>query len=165
MADTTYYANPYSIDHTGFYFHDLAEFEAGLQALKARGAEEVEIDYIDGDDAELFRAAGINQATIGEWFELLDELEPYHEPALFYLLDVIGEPLNDALSHVEDVYVFEGTPEEYAENYVEDAGLLEGLPEHLRYYWDVKAFADDMVLNGDIHELSYAGSTYTVSCC
>ncbi len=34
-----------------------------MKALKARGAEEVEIDYIDGENSELFRAAGITPGS------------------------------------------------------------------------------------------------------
>lgn len=162
-ADNTYYANPYSPEAAGFYFTDMATFDAGMARLLARGVEEVEIDHVDGDDGELFRAAGISQATIGDWFELLDTIEGYQEPALFYLLDIYGYSLEEALQHLEDVYVFDGDAEQYAEEYVSDAGLLESMPESLRYYFDYKAFARDLVLNGDVHEVEYDGHTFTVS--
>lgn len=47
---TTFYAQPYSLDHTGFYFDSLEQYETGMQQLEARGCEEVEIQFIDGDD-------------------------------------------------------------------------------------------------------------------
>ncbi len=74
---TTFYAQPYSIEHTGFYFDSLEAFEEGMEKLNARGCEEVEIQYIDGDTglSRLASAAGIDQSTISLWFEELDDLE------------------------------------------------------------------------------------------
>lgn len=160
---TTYFAQPYSLSHTGFYFDTLEAFEAGMKALNARGAEEVEIDYTDGDDYELFNAAGVHQGNIGEWLELLDTVEDYQEPALFYLMDTCGESIQDALSHMDDVMVFEGNAQDYAHEYIEDTGMLDTLPEQLRYYFDYEAFARDMSLNGDVTECEYNGTTYTMS--
>lgn len=40
---TTYYAQPYSIDHTGFYYEDIVEYNTGMEKLNTRGYEEVEI--------------------------------------------------------------------------------------------------------------------------
>ena len=48
------------------------------------------------------------------------------------------------------------------EAYLEDTGLLDQIPENLRYYFDIKAFARDLVLGGDITELEINGRTYTV---
>ena len=163
QATETYYANPFSCDHSGFFFTDLTEFEAGMAALNRQGAEEVEIDYTDGEDYELFAAAGVNQGNIGEWFALLDDVEDYQEPALFYLMDTCEDTMKDALSHLDDVMVFEGTALDYAYDYIEETGLLDTLPEQLRYYFDYEAFARDMKLNGDVTECEYNGTTYTVS--
>jgi len=40
--------------------------------------------------------------------------------------------------------------EAYAEQYIEDTGMLHDVPHTLKMYFDVKAFARDMVLSGDI---------------
>ena len=72
-----YYANLYSPEYTGFYFSDLDEYQAQAERMQARGCEEWEIDYIDGDLGQLFRAAGVTQCNVEQWFTMLDELEPY----------------------------------------------------------------------------------------
>jgi hypothetical protein len=159
---TTLYAQPYSLAHVGFYFTSLEEFEAGMDKLRKQGAEEVELDYTDGDDYALFNAAGVNQGNIGEWFKLRDELEDYQLPALFYLLDNMGDTMAEALEHLDDVSVFEGNAQDYVHEYIEDTGMLDALPEQLRYYFDYEAFARDMVLNGDVTECEYDGTTYVM---
>ena len=61
MATEQFYANPYSWDHTGFYFSTLEEYEAGRDKLNAAGCEEWELEYIDGDNAELFKTCSVSQ--------------------------------------------------------------------------------------------------------
>jgi len=65
-----FYAQPYSLDHTGFYFNSLETFEHGMKKLNARGCEEVEIQFINGDDhlAELANNIQIYRNTIDFWF-------------------------------------------------------------------------------------------------
>lgn len=60
---TTFYAQPYSIDHTGFYFEDITEYEAGMEKLNAKGCEEMDIQFIDGDEhlSRLARSVGIDR--------------------------------------------------------------------------------------------------------
>ena len=64
----TFYAQPYSIDHTGFYFEDMTEFETGMDKLNALGCEEVEIQFIDGDD---------HQADLAKAAEIIEEAETH----------------------------------------------------------------------------------------
>lgn len=170
MADTTLYANPYNPDHAGFYFTDLTEYEAGRDRLNKRGCEEWEIDYVDGDDAELFRACGVDQSNIHSWFEDVQELEDHEKAAVYYLTSSLGYTLEDALKverggyrQFEDYSVFEGTAEEYAEEYIESCGLLDSMPENLRCYFDVEKFAQDMQYNGDVTEFTLDGRTWTAS--
>ena len=66
---TTLYANPYDTSYNGFYFDTIDQFN---QKLSQVIYEEVEIDYIDGDNPQLFQAANINQATVNIWFNALD---------------------------------------------------------------------------------------------
>ncbi|MBL4836860.1 MAG: antirestriction protein ArdA [Kordiimonadaceae bacterium] len=82
-----------------------------------------------------------------------------------YLADDQGCTMDQVLSQLEDVVLFEGTAEEYAENYIEETGLLDEMPENLRYYFNTEAFARDMILNGDITELTIEGTTYIVWGC
>lgn len=71
-----FHAQPYSLDHTGFFFDSIETYEAGMKLLKAKGCDEVEIQFIDGDDhlAELAKAANISQGDVYFWFEELEDL-------------------------------------------------------------------------------------------
>lgn len=163
----TYYSQPYDPSGTGFYFHTWAEY---CEKVNANRCEEFEIQYIDGDEAELFKACGVDQSNIDQWFELLDELEDYDKPALFYACDVIGLSMAEAMEQqgggyrtFEDYSVTPGTAKEWAEQYIDDSGMLENVPENVRWYFDYDAFARDLVLNGDLYEFTYDGDSYTAS--
>ena len=58
---TTLYANPYDTSYTGFYFGSIEEFN---DQLSQASYEEVEIDYIDGDNPGLFQATKIHHGTL-----------------------------------------------------------------------------------------------------
>jgi hypothetical protein len=74
---TEFYAQPYSLDHTGFYFDSIEKFEAGMHSLNKRGCEEVEIQFIDGDAqlAALASVVSIHQGDVHFWFEQLEDLD------------------------------------------------------------------------------------------
>jgi hypothetical protein len=70
-----YFAKPYNGDVTGFYFtkySDYSEQAASLEDSYGEPVDELELYFIDGDNAQLFNALGINQANLEQWF---DELE------------------------------------------------------------------------------------------
>ena len=148
---TTFYAQPYSLDHTGFYFESLEEFETGMEKLNKRGCEEVEIQFIDGEDhhAALAKEADINQATVALWFETLDDLDAYDATRLTFLLER-GFALDDALSRYEEVCIYQGSARDYAQELIEETTQI---PENLQYYIDYEAIARDMRLNGEIEEI------------
>ena len=148
---TTFFAQPYSVDHTGFYFDSLEAFKDGMENLNARGCEEVEIQYIDGECglSRLAKAAGIDQATIDLWFDELEDLDTHEVDQLCYLLDR-GFDLDDALSRYEYVNIFYGTAADYAQELVEETTEI---PDNLRYYIDYEAIARDMGYNGEIEEI------------
>ena len=124
------------------------------------------IDYIDGDDAELFRTCSIGQCDLELWEEIT-ELDDYQKPALFYAVDIIGMGTAEAMTKssggfaFDDYTVSEGNVKDYAEEYIDSTGMLDQMPESLRYYFDTDAFARDMEINGDIAEFEYNGTTYT----
>ena len=148
---TEFYAQPYSLDHTGFYFNSMESFESGMETLNAQGCEEIEIQFIDGDknQARLAIAASINQANINVWFETLEDLDANACEQLCFLLDR-GFVLADALDRYEDVSIFHGSATEYARDLIEDTTEI---PENLRYYIDYDAIARDMKINGEIDEI------------
>lgn len=148
---TTFYAQPYSLDHTGFYFDSLEEFETGMKNLDKLGCEEVEIQFIDGESlhAALAEAAGINQANVALWFETLEDLDEHDAIRLTFLLGC-GFRLADALKRYDEVCLYKGHAAHYAQEMIEETTQI---PENLRYYIDYEAIARDMRLNGEIEEI------------
>ena len=72
---TEFYAQPYSLDHTGFYFDSIESYEAGMKRLNSQGCEEVEIQLIDADDhlgsreavgRQVIGTVGIDGAAFGD---------------------------------------------------------------------------------------------------
>ncbi|MCB9989741.1 MAG: antirestriction protein ArdA [Rhodospirillales bacterium] len=150
---TTFYAQPYSLDHTGFYFDSLDQYETGMDKLEKQGCEEVEIQFIAGDDhlARLAKDASIGQGQVHLWFEELDDLDEIAADQIGFLLDC-GYSLEDALGAYEDVILYEGSAADYAAEMIEETTEI---PENLRYYIDYDAIARDMELNGEITALRY----------
>ena len=151
---TEFFAQPYSLDHTGFYFDNLEDYETGMTRLNHRGCEEVEIQFIDGDAylADLAKAAGIHQGNVHLWFEMLDDLDETAAIQLTFLMDDIGYSLEDALERYEDVCLYEGKASDYAYDLFEDCY---DIPDSLRYYIDYEAIARDMAINGEITEIAF----------
>ena len=148
---TEFHAQPYSLDHTGFFFDSIETYETGMKRLKKQGCEEVEIQFIDGDDhlAELAKAANISQGDIYSWFEEYDDLDETAARQIGFLLD-LGYALSEVLDRYEDVCIFEGSASDYAYDLINETTEI---PENLRYYIDYEAIARDMKLNGEIVEL------------
>lgn len=161
----TYHATPYDLSATGFYFEDYEDFRT--KAAKHRNSygepvEEYEIQFIDGENYELFDAIGINQANLELWFDKFEDLDGNDLIAAIYLARDIGYKADELLDHAQDIYIFEGTAEEYAQEYLDDTGLLNEIPENLRFYFDVKAFARDLVLGGDICEARIQNTNFII---
>ena len=150
---TEFYAQPYSTDHTGFYFDSVENFEAGMDKLNAKGCDEVEIQFIDGDAhlAQLAKSAYIGQGDIIFWFEQLEDLDEEAVTKICFLLDT-GYELKQALERYDDVYLHHGTAEDYAYDLINDTC---DVPDYLANYIDYKAIARDMELNGEISEIEH----------
>ena len=159
-----FHAQPYSLDATGFYFTDMDEFQAKYDVnwdSFGLSVEEYEIQFIDGDtaDAQLFEAAGINQASIEFFIDEIMELDDYQKPALFFLLEQ-GYDLDDAMGEIDDVMIQEGCLEEAAEALFDEI-YLDQVPANIQCYIDYSAFARDCEYSGDFREFEFAGTTYT----
>ena len=150
---TQFYAQPYSLDHTGFYFSSPEEYEAGMAALEKRGCEEVEIQFIDGEDhlADIAKAATIYQNQVELWYDALEVLDEDEGQQLLFLLEC-GYSLDDALERYEDVQLYAGTKSDYAYELMEETS---DIPEFLRNYIDYDAIARDMELNGELTEIHH----------
>jgi hypothetical protein len=164
-------ATPYDMDAGFFYFDDAAEFaDKQSKHINRYGqkVEEYELQFIDGSqaDAQLFEACGINQANLQLWEDIVS-LDDYLKPSLFYACDVVGWTAGEALEimagdyRFEEFPVYEGGVREYAEELLESTGELEQVPEHLRYYFNMDAFARDLEQGGSVYAFEFDGKTYT----
>lgn len=154
----TFHAQPYDMDKKGFYFTD---FDSYIKGVAASGAEEFELQFIDGDDAELFNACGINQANLTQWFDDVECLDDHEKIALFYLMDNnLCSDLSDAIDKIDDVSISQCSLREAAEELFDDCYLHE-VPEHVRAYIDYDRFANDCRIGGDMDEFTFQGETYT----
>jgi len=149
---TEFYAQPYSTEHTGFYFDSIGKFDSGMEQLNTKGCEEVEIQFIDGQDHEpsLFKAANIHQGNISLWFDELEDLTTDDATRLCFLLDFLN--LDDALARFDEVCLHYGSAEDYAQELIEETTQI---PENLQYYIDYEAIARDMKINGEIIEIEH----------
>lgn len=160
----TYYAQPYSLDAQGFYFNDFEDYESKAESLKdcyGNPVEEFEIQFIDGSSelCDLFQSAGVNQANLGQFFAVVDEVPEYQYPALYFLLEQ-GRDLEDALNNYDEVQVQSGNLEDVAQEIFEEIYMHE-VPKHLQAYIDYSAFARDCEYGGDMVEFEFGGDTYT----
>ena len=161
-----YHATPYDTSAPGFYFSTFDEFtERAAEHRNAHGehVEEYEIQWIEGGGYALFHAIRVSQANLQSWFETFEGLDEETTTKLVYLIDYLGYAPAEALDRRDHVQLFEGTAQEYAEQLLEDAGLLDALAEHVRSYFDTEAFARDLLLGGDITEISCVGRNWVVT--
>lgn len=160
---STFFAQPYNLDAVGFYFETLEAYtEKSESLLDAFGnpVEEFEIQFIDGDDCELFSACGINQGNLAMWFDDVADLSDHEKTALFYLRSVLGYNLENALDNLEDVNLSEGNLKDVAETLF-DEFYLNDVPESVRAYFDYEKYARDCEIGGDLYEFDFNGTTWT----
>tara|TARA_R110001606_G_scaffold363430_2_gene517533 strand:- start:2737 stop:3246 length:510 start_codon:yes stop_codon:yes gene_type:complete len=150
LGETTMlYATPYDIDFDGFYFSDMDEFNTLYQQ---HPCEEFEIQFIDGDNPQLFSSALIGQANLEQWFDELVNIADDEDKAIqvIYLLN-LGYTLDDALNKSDDVCLFHGLAEDYAYELFNECY---DIPESLVHYIDYEKFANDMLISSEITEYS-----------
>ncbi len=149
---TEFYAQPYSLEHTGFYFDSVETYEEGMEKLNQRGCEEVEIQFIDGEDhlCELAKSISIGQGDIHLWFDALEVLEDSDIIRISFLLDDVGYFIKEALDRYDEVCLYHGSAEDYAQELIEE---ITDIPETLRFYIDYEGIARDMKINGEIIEI------------
>jgi hypothetical protein len=155
-AESTYFAQPYSLSATGFYFTSLDDYQAKASALTddyGMPVEEFEIQYIDGDQASLFAATRVNQATLTQWFELLDDLDGDEDRTIIAChLAEMGYAIDELSSRWDDYSLYRGSAADYAEEFVSECYQI---PGNLAYYLDYDRLGRDMALEGSITELEH----------
>ena len=160
---TQLHAQPYNQSATGFNFTGISEYQTQANnRLDAHGniVEEFEIQFIDGDDAELFRACQIDQTSLDTWFndvEVLDEIDKIN---LFYLVGCASYTLAKGLDKIKEPSIYYGQLIDAATELFDECMLPE-VPENIRLYIDYAKFSRDCELGGDMVEFEYANCTYT----
>lgn len=160
---TTLFAQPYNLDAQGFYFHSTEEFESKSENLRDRfgcPVEEFEIQFIDGEDSDLFEACGINQSNLFTWFDEISILDDHEKISLYFMAGVLGYSLDSAMNKIGEVNIFHGDAQEAAEELFDDC-YAHAIPENLRFYFDMEKFARDLEIGGDFNEFEYDGTTFT----
>lgn len=163
---TTFFAQPYSIDATGFYFETAFEFQEKSKSNRDRFGgpiEEYEIQFIDGDsiDAALADAHDINQSNLSEIIDFIDVGEPHEKTAFIIAVGECGYDSSCNISEVDiDIYELDSL-RELAEQFL-DEGLFGEIPSHIRNYIDIEAVAYDLGM--DYSETEIAGTRYVYRC-
>lgn len=153
------FAQPYNIDATGFYFSSYEEYnekQAACFDSFGNAVEEFEIQHIDGA-GDFARIVKPDQCNLEEWFEQaeqFDELSSDEQTAFQWLVDDCNQDADEAFEKCNEVCIFEGTREEYAQQFVDDCYDLERKMGDLARYFDYDAFGRDLELGGDIVEIS-----------
>jgi len=156
---TTLYANPYDTSYSGFYFGRIEEFN---EQLSQASYEEVEIDYIDGDNPRLFQATKIHQSNVDLWFDELDKYsdDSHEASAICYLLDMMD--LDEAIKRMDEVILHRGSLADYAFELVDDICSLEQLPNLIRNQIDYESIGRDLELNSEVAEIHH--NLWVVNC-
>ena len=156
---TTLYANPYDISYTGFYFGSIEEFN---DQLSQASYEEVEIDYIDGDNPRLFQATKIHHGNVDLWFDELDQYsdDSHEASAICYLLDMMD--LDEAIKRMDEVILHRGSLADYAFELVDDIYSLDQLPNLIRNHIDYESIGRDLELNSEVTEIHH--NLWVVNC-
>jgi len=156
---TTLYANPYDTTYTGFYFNSIEEFN---EELSKASYDEVELDYINGDNSKLFQVTKIHQGNVDFWFDELDQYsdDSQEASAICYLLDIMQ--LDEAINRKDEVVLHRGSLADYAFELVEDICSLDQLPNLLRYHINYQSIGRDLEHNSGVAEIHH--NLWVVNC-
>lgn len=158
------YANPYDTSASGFYFDSMDEYEAEYD--KRLPVEEYEIDFIDGtaEEAAAFQACKPTQASIAEFFEVIDTKDGRDLAAYCWLRGDLHLDHDTADRKCDEVCLFDGSDEDYAAELV-DEGIFGDVPDSLKNHIDYASIANDLRCGGDITDYYFAGTRYLVTNC
>ncbi|QBF30077.1 antirestriction protein ArdA [Thalassococcus sp. S3] len=166
---TTFYAQPYDIHASGFYFDDAESYLSKIGIITNEFGdlvEEFDIQFLDGEwiDAELATAIGVNQANV---LDVMAAMEGWGDHQKTLVILAAGEcgyafdPADDDPDGLDvDIYPVSSL-RELAEHFVEE-GLFGEISEQLGRYLDYDAIARD--LSVDYTETSVAGESLIYRC-
>ena len=89
------------------------------------------------------------------------EVEDHERDAFLAYAANEGNPASVDVDDFRDAYAGEyGSIEDYADEILAESGMLDAIPENLRSYFDVAAWARDLVIGGDVYTVSAPGGVY-----
>ena len=146
-----FYAQPYDISATGFYFESIESYDKQAKTLTnacGHPVEEFEIQFIDGEqiDCELAKAWSINQANLESFFQAVEGWDDHEKTTYIIAIGECGYAHQQVIDDLDlldiDIYHIDSLSE-LAEQFVDD-GLFGDIPERLRFYIDYDAIARDL---------------------
>mgnify|MGYP000689222089 FL=1 len=161
---TQLHATPYDTSSNGFYFDSYEQYIEKSNRLHnsyGQPVEEFEIQFIDGNLYQLFDACCINQCNLKIWFERVESLSTEQQIKLCYRCEVLGDTLIQGLDKLDDEgELSDSSLMEYIYNYVDDIDLFDNANIVVQRYFDYEAYAQDLVINGEIDKFSYQNTNY-----
>jgi hypothetical protein len=160
-----FYANPYNMDATGFYFETYDEYVEKSEALRdsfGNKVEEFELTVIDGEqnEVELANAIGVDQTNLEEVIEYIDSSKEHEWASMFFLIDNFSMSFDQAKGKLDDVQLTEMPLVEAATELFDEIYGSE-IPDSIKNYIDYRAFANDCRIGGDLVEFTFGGDTFT----
>ncbi|MBM5572323.1 MULTISPECIES: antirestriction protein ArdA [Deefgea] len=162
---TTFFAQPYNTSAVGFYFGSTADFNAKSENhtdCYGNPVEEYEIQLNEADDAELINALQLDQSSVAQYFDEIEDMSASEKVALFYLVHEANYCLADAITKIDEVCITACSLKDAAAELFDEC-YLTSIPDAVRSYIDYDGFARDCELNGDLAEFRFGGNTYTVT--
>lgn len=163
-----FYALPYDISASGFYFRSREEYDALRLACRGDSGlpvEEFEIQFIDGEtlDAYFADAFGLNQASVFRIIDLIGEWDDDAKRRFIIAVGECGYSFNPETVDPDDfdVDIYEASLRELAQQFVDD-GLFGNIPERLQFYIDYDAIARDLA--ADYSETTIVGTRLVYRC-
>lgn len=145
---TTLHATPYNLDAAGSYFESLEDYQTKAENHLDRYGnlvEEFEIQFINGDDAELFNACGIIQSNLNTWFDDIECMSESDKLNLHYLIAVAGYTLEQSMYKLDGPSIYDGNLLDAASELFDEC-YLPSVPDNIKYYIDYGKFARDCSL-------------------
>lgn len=161
----TFYAQPYDISATGFYFSDAKTYKESITSIRndyGDVVEEFEIQFINGLvlDSKLARAIEPNQCNI---LSMMHAMDTWTEDQKLKVIIAVGEGgynfefATDDPDAVEIDLYQDTRLADLAYQFV-DEGLFGDIPDHLTRYIDYDAIARD--LGHDYTETAICGENF-----
>lgn len=144
---------------------NLSEVVKGIltEGTKLCGSVSEEIFLTDWEDTVVNVNEYSDVFKLNEIAEQLSTLDDHEKKIVEFLLgDNIVKDLDEAISHIEDVIIYESmTMEDIAEQYIEDCVDLSNVPDIIKNHIDYEAIARDMYIDGNYYKVD--GDIYEVN--